>query len=53
LQKVLGARRAQMRAAVLHDHLPIDVGGRIRNQEAREIGELAMFADTPEWIARR
>ena len=45
LQQILGAGPAQMRAAVLHHHLAIDVAGLIGNQEAGEVGELAVFAD--------
>ena len=41
-----------MRAAVLHHHLAIDVAGGIRNQETREIGKFAMFADAAERISR-
>src|ERR1700733_15392990 len=52
LQQVLGARTAQMRAAILHHHLAIDVAGGIRNQETREIGQFAMFAGAAERIAR-
>ena len=32
-----------MRATVLHHHLTIDVAGAIRNQETREIADLASF----------
>jgi len=39
-----------MRAAILHHHLAVDVAGAVRNQETREIGQLAMFADTAERI---
>src|SRR3990170_625894 len=53
LQQILGAGTAQMRAAVLHHHLAIDVAGAVRNQETREIGKLAMFADTAERVFRR
>ena len=52
LQQVLGARTAQMRAAILHHHLAIDVAGGIRNQETRKIGQFAMFAGAAERIAR-
>jgi hypothetical protein len=45
MQQVLGAGAAQMRAAVLHHHLAVDVAGPLGNQETREIGEFAMFAD--------
>ena len=41
-----------MRAAVLHHHLAIDVAGGIRNQETRQITELAMFAGAAERIPR-
>ena len=41
-----------MRAAILHHHLAIDVAGGIGNQETREIGKLAMFADAAERIFR-
>ena len=41
-----------MRAAILDDHLAIDVAGLIRDQEAREIGQFGMLAGTSERIAR-
>src|SRR6266566_748267 len=53
LQEILGARAAQMGAAVLHHHLAVDVAGGIGNQETREIGKLTVFADTNERIFRR
>ena len=53
LQQILGAGTAQMRAAVLHHHLTVEVAGPVRNQETREIGEFAMFADAAERIFRR
>src|SRR6185312_17298113 len=53
LQEILGARTAQMRPTVLHDHLAVDIGGGIRNQKACEIGELAMFAGAAKRVARR
>ena len=40
-----------MRATVDHHHLPIDVAGPVRHQEAGEIGELAMLARAAERIA--
>src|SRR5437660_1772470 len=52
LQQILGPRRTQMRAAILHYHLAIDVAGLVRNQEAREVRKLAMLAGTAERIAR-
>lgn len=51
LQQILGPGRAQMRPAILHHHLAIDIAGPIRDQEAREIGKLAMLAGTAERIA--
>src|SRR4051794_39504510 len=51
-QKILCPRTAQMRAAILHHHFAIDVAGGIRNQETREIGKLALFADSAERIFR-
>ncbi len=42
-----------MRPAILHHHLAVDVAGLIRNQKAGEIGEFAVFADTPERIFGR
>src|ERR1700759_1791358 len=53
LQQVLCSGTAQVCAAVLHHHLAIDVGGRIRNQETREISKLAVFPGAAERIARR
>src|SRR4029077_12489759 len=53
LQQVLGAGAAQMRAAILHHHLAIDVAGLVGNQEARQIGEFAVFAGATERIAVR
>ena len=53
LQQILRAGTAQMRAAVLHHHLAVDVAGLIGNQEAGEIGELAMLAGAAERIAMR
>src|SRR3984893_2335300 len=52
LQQVLGAGTAQMRAAVLHHHLAIDVAGGIGNEKTRQIGKLAMLAVAPERISR-
>src|SRR6202453_2591045 len=52
MQQVLGAGTAQMRAAILHHHLAVDVAGAVGNQETGEIRELAMFADTSQWISR-
>src|SRR6267378_4783768 len=51
LQQILGAGPAQMRAAVLHHHLAIDVAGRIGNQETCKICKLAVFADATERIS--
>src|ERR1019366_1003465 len=45
LQQILGAGTAQMRAAVLHHHLAIDVAGGIGNQKTRKGGDLAIFPD--------
>ena len=42
-----------MRATVLHYHLTIDVAGLIGDQEACEIGELAMLSGATERIAMR
>ena len=53
MQEILGAGTAQVRAAVLHHHLAIDVAGGIGNQETCEIGKLAMLADAAERIFRR
>ena len=53
LQQILGAGAAQMRAAILHHHLAIDVAGGIGNQETRQIGKFAMFADAAERISAR
>src|SRR5438876_8381975 len=53
LQQILGAGTSQMRAAVLHHHLAIDVAGLIRNQETREIGEFAVLTDTTKRILGR
>src|ERR1700694_264285 len=50
-QEILGAGTAQMRAAVLHHHLAIDVASGIRNQEARQIGKLTMPAAAAERIS--
>jgi hypothetical protein len=41
-----------MRADILHRQLAIDVAAGIRNQEAGEIGKLAVFANAPERIAQ-
>src|SRR5260370_16222211 len=53
LQQILGAGTAQMRAAILHHHLAIDIARGIRNQKTREIGELAMVAGAAERIPLR
>jgi hypothetical protein len=53
LQQILGAGTAQMRAAILHYHLTIDVAGLIGNQKARQIGKFAMLAGAAERIALR
>src|SRR5882672_714158 len=52
LQQILGAGTAQMRAAVLHYHLAVDVTGGIGNQETRQVGQLAVFTDAAERIFR-
>src|SRR5215472_18004695 len=51
LQQVLRAGGTQMRTSILHHHFAIDVARRIRDQETREIGQLAMFAGAAERIA--
>src|SRR6202011_5835242 len=48
LQQILGAGTAQVRAAVLHHHLAIDVAGLIGNQKTRQIGEFGVFAGAAE-----
>src|ERR1700692_1992443 len=53
LQQILGAGTAQMRAAVLHHHLAIDIAGLIGDQETGEVGEFAMLAGAAERIAVR
>src|SRR6516165_5720850 len=53
LQEILGARGAQMRAAIHHHHLAIDVGGAVGNQEACEIGKFPMLAGAAKRIACR
>ena len=40
-----------MRAAVLHHHFAVDVASRLGNQETRQIGKLAVFADPTERIS--
>src|SRR5258708_2308247 len=51
LQQVLGAGPAQMRAAVLHHHLAIDVAGRIGNQEPSNISSLPVSPPPPNPIS--
>src|SRR5207237_10544876 len=53
LQQIFGTATAQMLAAVPDHHLYIDVAGAIRDQEARKVGKLAMFADAAKRIALR
>src|SRR5438034_9777211 len=50
LQEILRARAAQMRAAVHHHHLAIDVTRPIRDQEACKISKLAVFARAAQRI---
>src|SRR6476660_1335647 len=53
LQQVFRAGTAQMRSAILHHHLAVDVRGLIGNQEACESGEFAVVADAPERMSLR
>jgi hypothetical protein len=43
LQQILCTRGTQMRPAILHHHLAVDVGSMVRDWEAFEIGEFAML----------
>src|SRR6266436_4146978 len=52
LQQVLGAGTAQVRAAILHHHLAVDVTCPIRDQKACKISKLAVFAGATQRIFR-
>src|SRR5262249_53570479 len=53
LQQILCAGTAQVRAAILHYHLTIDITGLVGDQEARQVCKLAMLAGAAERIALR
>ena len=53
LQEIFGAGTAQMRAAILHHHLAIDIAGLVGNQKARQVSKFAMLAGAAERIALR
>ena len=44
MQQILGAGTAQMRAAILHYHLAIDVPGLIGNQKTLQVGKFASLS---------
>ena len=42
LQQIVGAGTAQVRSAILHHHLAVDITGLIRNQKTGEIGKFSV-----------
>ena len=53
LQEVFSAGTSQMRAAILHDHLAINIAGLVGDQKARQVGEFFMLASAAERITLR